>query len=206
MRKTSRLLIATGVLALGAAGSFTGVAHANGGSATSVALIGGTLTVSGGAAGTFSATLNGSNQIVDSSLGNYTVTDATGTGLGWHVSVQATQFTCTVGTDSGCKTGLTTLPWNSLSIAPPTAACASGSICTGSPTVSISANTAVDTGSGTTAGSAVPVLSAAALSGLGSYTITPGTIGTGQLSLAIPGNALATTYHSTLTITINSGP
>ncbi|MGI8825408.1 MAG: WxL domain-containing protein [Chloroflexota bacterium] len=206
MRKTSRVIAVTALLGLVATGSAGGVAQASSGGATSAALTGGSLTVSGGAPGTFSGTLNGSNQNVTSTLGGLTVTDATGTGLGWNVTFQATQFTCTVGTDAGCKTGLTTLPWNSLSIAPPSAACTSGSICTGSPTVSVSTNTSVDTGSGTTPGSAVKVLSAAALSGIGSYTVTPGTIGTGQIQLAIPGNALATTYHSTLTITVNAGP
>ncbi|HZU11250.1 MAG TPA: WxL domain-containing protein [Chloroflexota bacterium] len=204
MFKTTRILAAAAFLGLGAV-SLGGVAHAAGG-ATQVALTGGTLGVTGGSPGTFSATLTGSNQTADTTLGTYTVTDATGTGLGWNVTFQATQFTCTVGTDAGCKTGLTTLPWNSLSIAPPSAVCASGSLCTGAPSDSISSNTAIDTGSGTTPGSAVKVLSAAALSGIGSYTVTPGTIGTGQLELAIPGNALATTYHSTITITVNSGP
>lgn len=206
MRKTTRRIAVTALLALSTATSVTSVAYADGGGATSAALIGGTLTVTGGAPGTFTATLNGTNQTVYTTLAPYTVTDALGTGLGWHVTAQATQFTCSVPGDTGCKSGMTTLPWNSLSMAPPTVACASGSICTGSPTVSMSATTAVDTGSGSTPGSAVPVLSAAALAGIGSYTVTPGTIGSGHLALAIPGNALATTYHSTLTITVNSGP
>ncbi len=200
MRKIIPLIAAVGLLMLPA------TTHASGGGGTSVALTAGSLTVSGGTPGTFSATLNGANQTADTTMASYNPDDATGSGAGWNVTFQATQFTCVVGTDTGCKTGLTTLPWNSLSIAPPGATCAGGSSCTGSPTISISANTAVDTGSGTTAGSAVKVLSAAAGSGMGSYTVTPGTIGTGQLELAIPGNALATTYHSTLTITANSGP
>jgi hypothetical protein len=66
--------------------------------------------------------------------------------------------------------------------------------------VSISAVTAID------GAAAVKVLSAAANTGAGSFTVTPGTMGTGQLALAIPGNALATIYHSTLTITVISGP
>lgn len=205
MRKFIPLIAVVGLLMLPA------TTHAASGGATSVALTGGSLTVSGAAPGTFSATLTGSNQTANTTLSTYNPDDATGTGNGWNVTFQATQFTCTVPVagitgDTGCKAGFTTLPWNALSIAPPTAACASGSTCTGSPTVSISANTAVDTGSGTTAGSAVKVLSAAASAGMGSYTVTPGTIGTGQLALSIPGNALATTYHSTLTVTVTSGP
>lgn len=205
MRKFIPLIAVAGLLLLPA------TTHAASGGATSVALTAGTLTVSGAAPGTFSDTLNGMNQTADTTLGTYNPDDATGSGAGWNVTFQAGQFTCTVTTstvtgDAGCKTGMTTLPWNSLSIAPPTAACASGSTCTGAPTVSISANTAVDTGSGTTAGSAVKVLSAAANAGMGSYTVTPGAIGSGQIEVAIPGNALATTYHSTLTVTIISGP
>lgn len=199
MWKTTRLITVTALLGLSAAASFGGVAHAAGGP-TSLALTGGSLTVTGGAPGNFSANLNGANQTAYTSLASYDANDATGTGSGWNVTFQATQFTCVVATDAGCKTGFTTLPLSSLSIAAPTAACASGSTCTGSPTVSISGNTAVDVAS------AVKVLSAAVNTGLGSYTVTPGTIGTGQLALAIPGNALATTYHSTLTITVISGP
>ncbi len=199
MWKTPRLLSITALLALGAASSFSGVAHAAGG-ATTATLSGGSLTIAGGAPGPFTAALTGANQTVDTSLAAYTVTDATGTGTGWNVTAQATQFTCVVSTDAGCKTGFTTLPLSSLTIAPPTAACASGSTCTGSPTVSISAATAID------GASAIKMLSAAANTGVGSFTVTPGTVGSGQLALAIPGNALATTYHSTLTITVISGP
>lgn len=204
MFKKSRLMTAAALLSLGAAASFGGVAHADGGGATQATLTGGSLTVSGGAPGSFSATLNGANQTADTTLGNYTVNDATGSAAGWNVTFQATQFTCAVQVsgvgDAGCQPGLTTLPADSLSIAKPTAACASGSTCTGSPAVSITGNTAVD------GASAVTVLDAAAGTGMGSYDVTPGTIGAGQLQLAIPGNALATTYHSTLTITVNSGP
>jgi len=203
MWKTPRLLSITALLALGAASSFSGVAHAAGGAAggpTSAALTGGSLTIAGGAPGTFTANLTGANQTVDTSLAAYTVTDATGTGAGWNVTAQATQFTCVVSGDPGCKTGFTTLPLSSLTIAPPAAACASGSTCTGSPTVSISAVTAID------GAAAVKVLDAPLNTGAGSFTVTPGTMGTGQLALAIPGNALATIYHSTLTITVISGP
>jgi len=199
MWKTTRLITVTALLGLSAAASFGGVAHAAGG-ATSVALTGGTLTVTGGAPGAFSAALTGANQTAGTTLAAYTANDVTGTGNGWNVTFQATQFTCGVPADAGCKAGFTTLPTSSLSIAPPTVACASGSTCTGSPTASITTATAVDVGA------PVQVLSAAANAGMGSYTVTPGAIGTGQLQLAIPGNALATTYHSTLTITVNSGP
>lgn len=199
MFKKTRLITVAALLGFSAAVSLGGVAQAAGGD-TSVALTGGSLTVTGGAPGTFSATLNGTNQTADTTLDAYTVNDATGSAAGWNTTFQASQFTCVVGTDAGCKTGLTTLPLDSLSIAPPSAACATGSTCTGSPTVSISANTDVDDAS------AVTVLDATAGTGMGSYTVTPGTIGSGQLELAIPGNALATTYHSTLTITVNSGP
>lgn len=200
MRRFIPLIAVIGLLILPA------TTHAASGGPTSAALTGGSVTVAGGVPSTFSAPLTGANQLAYTGLANYTVSDATGTGLGWNVTFQASQFTCTVGTDSGCQTGMTTLPWNSLSIAPPSAACATGSTCTGAPSTSISADTAVDTGTGATAGAAVKVLSAAAGAGMGSYTVTPGTIGTGQLQLAIPGNALATTYHSTLTITVNTGP
>ena len=160
---------------------------------------------SGGAApGTFSATLTGSDQTVATTLSNYTAADTTGTGHGWNVTFQATQFACTAGVGQ-CPAGGDSLPTSSLLMAPETVACNWGTSCAGrasGPSISIASNTALD------AGSAVKVASAALNKGMGTYTFTPGTLGGGgnALTLAVPSYAYASTYNSTLTVSVVSGP
>jgi hypothetical protein len=165
-------------------------------------LTAGTLTITGAAPGNFTASLTGSDQQVYTTLGAYTAADTTGTGNGWHVTFQATAFNCT-SADAGCPATGDTFPTGSLLMAAPTVACASGTSCAGRavpPTISISTNTALDSGS------AVTVASAASKKGMGTYNFTPGAIGTGSLQLTVPSYAYATTYHSTLTVSIVSGP
>jgi hypothetical protein len=198
--RPKRLLVTAlvlGIFALPATG-----ASAAGGSDT-LAITAGTLTLSGAAPGNFTATLTGSDQQVYTTLATYQAADLTGTGSGWHLTFQATAFTCTNGTDTGCPTGNDSLPASSLLVAPPTVACHAGTSCAGRaavPTVSIATNTALDSGS------AVAMASAATKKGMGTYDFTPGTVGTGNLQLTVPSYAYATTYHSTLTVSIVSGP
>jgi hypothetical protein len=90
-------------------------------------------------------------------------------------------------------------------VAPPTVSCHSGTSCTGKaapPTISISGNTSIDSGS------AVKVASTASGTGLGTYDFTPGTIGSAgnNLLLTVPSYAYSTTYTSTVTVSIVSGP
>jgi hypothetical protein len=89
----------------------------------------GALSVTGAAPGNFSATLNGYNQSVYTTLGTYQASDTTLLNLGWNITFQATRFTCTPGIGS-CPAGGNSLPLNSLLMAPPTVACASGTSCT----------------------------------------------------------------------------
>ncbi|MBV9282120.1 MAG: WxL domain-containing protein [Chloroflexi bacterium] len=176
-------------------------AHAAGGNSV-LTVTAGTLTITGAAPGNFSATLTGSDQQVYTTLGTYSASDTTGAANGWHVTFQATAFSCTVA-DAVCPATGDSLPASSLLMAPPTVACAGGTSCTGRaapPAIKISANTALDSGA------AVTVASAAAKTGMGTYTFTPGALGTGALQLTVPSFAYATTYHSTLTVSIVSGP
>ncbi len=179
----------------------TGVFAAAGGSDTLV-VSASTLTLTGAGPGNFAATLNGSDQQVYGTLGAYTATDKTGGGTGWNVTFQATPLACT-SADTGCPAAGDTLPSSSLLMPPPTVACNAGTSCTGrasAPTISISVNTALDSGS------AVKVASAPVNKGMGTYNFSPGTIGTGNLQLTVPSYAYATTYHSTLTVSVVSGP
>src|SRR5579872_317627 len=134
------------LLALPATGVF-----AAGGSST-LTITAGTSTLSGGAPGNFAATLTGSDQQVYTSLGSFTAADVSGTGNGWHVTFQATHFACT-SADTGCPAAGDTFPASSLLVGAPTVACASGQSCTGraaKPTISISSDTAIDSGSAVT--------------------------------------------------------
>jgi hypothetical protein len=194
-------LFLAGILVAGLSALPMTGAHAAGGSDT-LAITAGTLTLTGAAPGNFTATLNGSDQQVYTTLGSYTAADKTGTGSGWNITFQATQFDCT-SADTGCPAAGDTFPSASLMLAVPTVACHTGQACTGraaAPAVSIASNTAID------GASAVKVASAAASKGMGTYDFTPGTIGSGNLQLTVPSYAYATTYHSTLTVSIVSGP
>jgi hypothetical protein len=197
-----RLALLCGALAVP---SFLGVSQATAasGGPTSAVLAAGTLSVTGAAPGTFSATLNGSDQTVYGTLATYQAVDSRGTGVGWNITFQATQFACTNPTDAGCPVGGDTFATSSLLMAVPTVACHSGTSCishAAPPTISVGGTTAVDSGS------AVKVASAAVNKGMGTYDFTPGTISTGNLQLNVPGGAYATTYHSTLTVSAVSGP
>jgi hypothetical protein len=199
-----RKLVSFGVAAFFLAVTTTSALAAGGGATQLVVSAGPGLTVTGAAPGNFAATLNGSDQTVGTTLANYVAQDTTGSASGWNVTFQATAFACTAGTGQ-CPTGGDALPNGSLLMAPPTVACNTGTSCSGraaAPTVSIASNTALDN---TTA---VKVASAAAKKGMGTYTFTPGTIAgvSAPLSLAVPSYAYASTYNSTLTVSIVSGP
>jgi hypothetical protein len=110
------------------------------------------------------------------------VVDSTGSGLGWNVTESATQFTATGGKTLNAPTATTT-----------SAVCKSGASCTPA-TNSITAYPI------TLTGTAVKIFNAAAASGLGRIDLTSG------LGVSVPGNALAGSYTSTVTVSIVSGP
>jgi hypothetical protein len=201
MRRLLPLAAALGLLAV----TVTGAQASSGGTSNLTVSAGTGLTVTGAAPGNFSVTLNGSDQTVTTTLGTYTAADSTGSGKGWNVTFQATAFKCTnSGVSDPCpSSGGDTLPSSSLLMAPPTVACASGQSCSGraaKPSISIASNTALDSGA------AVKVASAAVNAGMGTYNFTPGTIASGNLELAVPSYAYASTYTSTLTVSVVSGP
>ena len=172
----------------------------SGGPMTAV-LTAGVLSLTGAVPGPFVATLTGTSQNVTGLLTTYQAIDARGTGGGWHVTFSATTFACVSPTDVGCPAGGAAFPASSLSMPAPTVSCLI--LCTGGgapPTISISSLTALDSGT------AVTVASAAVGTGTGTYNFAPGAVGAGNLQLTIPSNAYATTYHSTLTVSVVAGP
>lgn len=160
---------------------------------TLIDVIGGTLSVTNPTVADFAnLTLDGTAQTVTTSMDNFAVTDARGTGAGWRVQVNATQFCEWDALLSTCVLlDGKTLPTGSLSMPAPSVA-ANG---TTSPVPSLTSGPyAID-------GSTVTIASAAADEGMGMYDFT-----TGNLSLSVPASAYARTYKSTVTVSTISGP
>lgn len=127
-----------------------------------------------------SDTLDGTDQTVSWSavLG---VVDARGTGAGWNLTMSATSFSD--------GSGHTLAPGTVSGV---TASCHGGSSCT-------AASNSV-TYPLTLSGTAAKFFNAAAASGMGKVDVTP------SVDVAIPGNAYAGTYTSTVTLAAVSGP
>jgi hypothetical protein len=131
-------------------------------------------------------TLNGTNQTTTSSGANSaTVIDASGTGSGWNVTVQATPLSATSPAD--------TIPGPNISTASASSACAGGVTCRGNAAPASSGT--IDGG-----GPAVKVLSAAAGNGMGTFSVT-----LGALTAGVPASAYAETYSTTITVTLIGG-
>jgi hypothetical protein len=109
------------------------------------------------------------------------IVDARGSGVGWNLTVAATTFTDISGHTlaAGTLTGVTS-------------ACSAGVTCT-APTNSVTYPI-------TLGGTASKFFSSAANTGLGKIDVTP------TVSVAIPGNAYAGTYTSTVTLAAVTGP
>jgi len=125
-------------------------------------------------------TLDGTDQIVSWSapLG---IVDARGTGAGWNLTVSATTF----GDGSG----------HSLA---PGSVTAVGATCQGGDTCTAASNAVAYPI--TISGTAAKFFNATASTGLGKITVTP------SMDVAIPGNAYAGTYTSTVSLAAVSGP
>ena len=127
-----------------------------------------------------SDTLDGTDQTVSYAplLG---VADARGDGTGWNLQISATTFT------SGSHT------LNQGQVASVAQACKAGSTCTLATSSGISYPLTIGT-------TAAKFFSAALNTGLGKIDVTP------TITVAIPGNAYAGTYTSTVTIAATAGP
>ena len=142
--------------------------------------------------------------LVEPTHQSYAANDATGSGVGWHVTASATTFTST--------TPAATLPTTTFSTngstsaltdtTAPTAACASGATCllpTNQQTYPVYFTTAA------TAPTAMTIFDTKALTGLGSITIGIGANPVGWW-LNVPANQVAATYTSTITMQLISTP
>lgn len=135
-------------------------------------------------------TLDATTKTTTATMDNFSVTDDRGTGEGWSVTVQATQFRQWDGT--AYVAGGKTLPTGSLSLPAPTVTAVGTE----------SAPPAVTPGPYAIDGSAVKVASATVNTGMGTYDFTQ----SGPLTLTIPASAYALIYRSELTVSLSSGP
>jgi hypothetical protein len=166
----------------------------------------GTLTLTSPSSLTWAAMLNGGNQsVADTVAANqqFSVSDETGTGAGWHITVAATTFTN--GTNTLPNAGTFVLTGSVSSV---TATGAPSVTCVTSCTPPV--NTATYPVAITTAASSptpATVYDTAAGSGLGPVTLG-GSSSANPVGwwINVPANARAGSYTSTLTVAVVSGP
>lgn len=194
LRRVSRLgagLVLGIMLTLGTIGSAFATAD-TGVTVTGGSLGGGTITWS-----TFpGVTLNGTKQTTTASWGIGNITDSTGTGAGWNLSLTLTQLKQYDTSTSTYTTSGHTIPTSSITVTTvPTITQADASSSPTSTITPVTLNTALDTGS------PVKLLSAAANGGMGSYSF--GNLGA---TLSVPATTFAATYKTDATVSLTSGP
>lgn len=173
-----------------------------------VNLTGGTLTLTSPGSLTWSSALNGLNQVLVDTTGadqQYTVTDATGSGAGWHVTTSATTFTN--GTHTFPNTGTFVTNGSTSSV---TATTAPSATCSGLATCILPTNTTTYPVAITTAATApvpVTVYDTSALTGIG-QTVIGGSAAANPVGwwINVPANAFAGAYTSTITMSVISAP
>nr|WP_186324905.1 WxL domain-containing protein [Paenibacillus bovis] len=160
--------------------------------ASSTAITGGTIEKTEPNIGDFSEVkLDGTIQTSEANFGTFTVTDARGSGAGWDIYVEATQFT------TGELEGAKTLPLNSLTLKKAEVTPQAGS--SDISTFTISDSSTIDNGTG-----GYKILSANQNGGMGKFDIS---FPEKALVLTLnPKDVKAGTYTSTITVNFNAGP
>jgi hypothetical protein len=173
---------------------------------TPVVSFSGTLNLTSPSSLSWAVTLNGSNQSVADAVAadqQFTVSDETGTGAGWHITVSATTFTNGAHTLTNTGTLVVTGSISSAAATTaPTASCVTS--CT-PPDNTVTYPVAITTA----ASSPTPgiVYDVSAGSGLGPMTIGGyGAAGPVGWWVNVAANALAGTYTSTVTVAVVAGP
>lgn len=118
-------------------------------------------------------------------LGGFSVSDLTGTGAGWQVTIEASQF-------KNVDTGNTLAP-GSLQMAKSTVMAKAG-VTSPAPSILPSGSSVIDDGP-------IQIASAAADTGMGTYDFDPA-----GLTLSLPGDVKADTYTSVISLTLAVGP
>lgn len=150
---------------------------------TAVTVTGGTLVVSSPAAADFlGVTITGAVQTTTAGLATFDVSDLRGTGAGWQVTAQATQF---ISASNSLAVG-------SLQLSEPTV---------GAQDTTSSTPPSVSAGPFVIDGSAATIASAVSGQGMGVYDFTATT-----MTLSLPASVYAGSYTSTVTISVVSTP
>ena len=181
MLSLRRILLATALLAVAVPATARAVNVTATGTVT-----GSTLSVTTSATPSFSASLDSGDQTPTYTV-PLTAQDTRGTGAGWNLTVTSTTFT------TGGATPYT-LATNASSVFSLTNTCTSGT-CT-SPTNAKTYPLAIPAAA--TAPTAVKFFNSAADTGMGKFTVTP------TVTVAVPQNAYAGTYSSTMTVSVVS--
>jgi hypothetical protein len=148
-------------------------------------------------------TMNGTPQLTSATIDPFVVIDDSGSGNGWKVTLQVTQFTGVTVTNHVPSTGMS---MNPPVVAPGTSGSAMGGVWgRGWTDFQTSARHIVeadptDPAIGGHNGGA-PTVDGVAVAGMGTYLVSPQI-----LKLVVPVNAHADTYTATATIAVSSGP
>jgi hypothetical protein len=189
MKRIVALLVVVGVLAATAA-----VTYAVDKTAT-VTITGGTLSVTPTNVTLSGVTLDGTDKTATSAFGGnaWKAEDATGTGLGWNVTIEATDFS-----DGASHTIDISEADQEFKIQIETAniTVIQGQDTPNLPTSSVTSLTAIPTAGGTP----LKIVFAAANKGMGEYNIPP------AFELEVRAETVAGVYNSTITVAINTGP
>ncbi len=216
-RRRSTRLLAASALVIGVGGSMMAASSASAAACNPATFAAnctmtGTATVTGGSLGvaapavqTWATTLDGTDkQLVDTTDTSFSVQDATGSGLGWHVTGAATPFT--VGASSTVLTDTGTLVFNG-STTDETTGAAPGSACAPATTCTVPTPSVTFPVDFTTDGTPSTIYNAALATGLGNILIGSSSEGNAAAWwLNVPASASAGVYVSTITLTIASGP
>jgi hypothetical protein len=181
-----RILMVVGIAAAALVVASAAVAGNVTATATVAAGNSGNLALSLPANPSISSTLDGSDQTATYSLA-LGLNDVRGSGAGWNLTITSTAFTDgsqSLANASSTLTGVTT-------------GCLAGGSCT-NPSNAVSYPLTIPAAA--TAPTAVKFFNSAANTGMGRFTVTP------TISVAVPGNAYAGAYTSTVTIAAVSGP
>jgi hypothetical protein len=181
MKRIVALLLAAGLLA-----AIAGAVYAT--SAT-VIVTGGSLSVTPADVSLSGVTLDGTDKTSTSAYTSnaWTAEDARGTGVGWNVTIEATDFS------DGSHTIDISQADQKFQIQEANISVIAGNT---APTSSVATLTDIPTAGGTP----LKIVSAAVDAGMGEYNIPP------NFSLMVPAETYAGSYTSTVTIAINSAP
>ena len=183
MKRIAALLVVTGLLATTAAVVYAETA--------TVTITAGSLSVDANDVSLSAVVLDGSDKTATSASGSnsWAAEDARGTGVGWHLTIDATDFT-----DAGKTINISAADQEfKIQLLDTNIAVVSGNT---KPTSSVTSLTAIPEAPA----AALTFASAAVNEGMGSYTLNP------NFELEVPAETLVGNYSSTITVSAVSGP